>query len=120
MTDPQPLEHPPGVRRTGRGLPGALRDQQGPPVRPDERARDLGAWWATAALVLVGLGIVLTGHLRAGGMVVTAGLGLGAVLRALLPPELAGGLVVRSLPFDLVAWTLAAAGVLAGVLLVRV
>lgn len=75
----------------------------------------LGAWWATAVVVLAGLLIAVLAHRAVvGGIVMAAGFLLGALLRLVLPDARAGGLVVRSRVVDLLLlFGLAAAVLLA-------
>lgn len=70
--------------------------------KPEREVGSLNLW--PLALVclffLAGLGLVLARHWRRGSVVMGAALGLGALLRLVLPEEVAGLLVVRSRLFD--------------------
>jgi hypothetical protein len=68
----------------------------------------LGWWWVSAAVLLAGAGIFATGQVRLAGYVVAAGLGLGAVLRLVLPSARSGGLGVRSRGVDVLTMTVLA------------
>ena len=57
-------------------------------------------WWAMAPVVLAGLVIFGWGAVRLAGYVVAAGVGLGALLRLILPTARSGGLAVRSRGVD--------------------
>ena len=57
-------------------------------------------WWAMAPVVLVGVLIFAPGKVRLAGFVVAAGIGLGALLRLVLPTARSGGLAVRSRAVD--------------------
>jgi hypothetical protein len=70
--------------------------------------------WAVVALVLGGLLAVAAGYWRSGLLLVALALGVGALLRLLLPAADAGLLVVRSRSMDVTV--LAALGVGLGVL----
>lgn len=61
--------------------------------------RRLAAWWVVGALVLVAV-IVAQERLLWASVLLSSALGLGALLRLLLPTESAGGLVVRSRGID--------------------
>lgn len=64
--------------------------------RPALDVPPLAAWWVIAAGIVVGLLFVLTDHVLRATAVFGATLVLAAVLRILLSPDRAGGLVVRS------------------------
>jgi len=55
-----------------------------------------GPLWLLAAAVISGLAVIGVGHVRSGGFVVAGALFAAALLRLILPPGRAGGLVVRS------------------------
>ena len=79
----------------------------------------LRAWWACGGLLLLGLAVVgLTGRVLVGGALMAAAFVVAAGLRAVLPPQRAGGLNVRTRPLDLLFYVAAAVNVLGGVLLV--
>lgn len=61
-----------------------------------------GALWLVAAALISGLAVIGLGHVRWGGFVVAGTLVAAALLRLMLPRALAGGLVVRSRPADVV------------------
>ena len=65
--------------------------------------RGLGPWWVVFVGVAVSLVLIADDHVLRGGVVLSLFLGLGAVLRALLPSSRAGGLAVRSRIFDTTA-----------------
>jgi hypothetical protein len=67
------------------------------------RLRRLGPWWAVALCAAVGIGLAAAGLVRAGGYLVATALAVGAIVRALLPREPAGGIAVRRRWMD-VAW----------------
>ncbi|MDQ2757540.1 MAG: DUF3017 domain-containing protein [Actinomycetota bacterium] len=62
----------------------------------------LGPWWLVAAVAVVGLGGVVSGHIRGGGYVFAAGVALAALMRAVLPVPRGGGLEIRSRWLDVV------------------
>jgi hypothetical protein len=68
----------------------------------------LGWWWACAAVLVGGAWIFATGQVRLAGYVVAGGLGLGALLRLVLPSAHSGGLGVRSRGVDVVTMTVLA------------
>ncbi len=70
--------------------------------------RLLGPWLVLALGVAAAVVAVALGHLRTGGYLLAAALGAAAVLRAVLPVRLAGALVVRSRPVDVVLLAAAA------------
>ena len=59
-----------------------------------------GALWLVAAALISGMAVIGFGHVRWGGLVVAGTLVSAALLRLVLPGALAGGLVVRSRPAD--------------------
>jgi len=63
----------------------------------------LGPWWILSGGLLVGLVIVLSGHVRLGGIALAASLVGAGVLRLVLPQARLGGLAVRSRSADVVA-----------------
>jgi Protein of unknown function (DUF3017) len=65
--------------------------------------RGLGLWWAVLVGIAVALGLIAAGHVVGGGVVMSLTLGVGALLRALVPSRGVGGLVVRSRAFDTAA-----------------
>lgn len=82
--------------------PAALADQLSPPpVRRPATPRLLGPWLLLILGVLAAVVAVTADHVRAGGYVLAATLALVALLRAVLPPELAGAVTVRSRTTDL-------------------
>jgi hypothetical protein len=68
----------------------------------------LGWWWVSAVVLLAGAAIFTTGQVRLAGYVVAAGLGVGALLRLVLPSAHSGGLGVRSRGVDVVTMTVLA------------
>ena len=82
--------------------------------------RRLGLWWVIAALVVVGVGlIVFASRLRLGGFVIGLGLLIAAVLRLLVKEPRGGGIEVRSRVRDVVTLVVAAALVFGAFFLVR-
>jgi hypothetical protein len=80
--------------------------------------RGLGPWWAVLGGIAVALGLIAGGHVVGGGVVMSLTLGVGALLRALVPSRRVGGLVVRSRAFDTAAMlTLAVACLLLAAIL---
>lgn len=63
-------------------------------------AARFGALWLVAAVMIVGLVVIASGHVRLGGCVVAGALVAAAMFRLMLPPARAGGLVVRSRTAD--------------------
>lgn len=88
-----------------------------PPPRP---RIPLGAgWWSCAALVLLGLAIIVLGDLLlAGGLTMAVGFALAAVLRAVLPEERVGGLHMRGRHIDVAFHAATAVAVAGAVVLV--
>lgn len=77
-----------------------------PSSRLDAAAtRTLTQWPLLSALVVFGVGVVVSGlgHWRVGVLIAAAALALAGVLRWLLPSRLAGLLVVRARWFDVLA-----------------
>jgi Protein of unknown function (DUF3017) len=60
----------------------------------------IGALWLIAAVLILGLAVIGFGQVRWGGLVVAGAMFAAALLRLMLPPARAGGLVVRSRPAD--------------------
>lgn len=85
-----------------------------PPPRPTITRR-LDAWWVVAVVLALALAVA-TGRLLWGGVLLSAALGLGALLRLLLPSERAGGLVVRSRALDVGVMLVLAAALLVSAL----
>jgi hypothetical protein len=56
----------------------------------------IGALWLIAAVLISGLAVIGFGQVRWGGLVVAGAMFAAALLRLMLPPARAGGLVVRS------------------------
>ncbi|MBK6440579.1 MAG: DUF3017 domain-containing protein [Candidatus Phosphoribacter baldrii] len=67
-------------------------------------ARRLGVWWVTALLAGLGVVVIASGQLRAGGYLLAAGCAAGGMLRAIRPLGHAGGLAVRRRSVDVVLW----------------
>lgn len=61
-----------------------------------------GALWLVAAGLICGMAVIGFGAVRWGGLVVAGTMLVAALLRLVLPPARAGGLVVRSRPTDVV------------------
>ncbi len=57
-------------------------------------------WWAMFPVVVGGVLLFSGGNVRLAGYVVSVGIGLGAVLRLVLPTARSGGLAVRSRAMD--------------------
>lgn len=77
-----------------------MADEQRPPVPR------LGLWWAVAAVLGGGLAYAATDHILRAGVVFSAAILLAAVLRAVAPERLAGGLVVRGRVLDVLTYLL--------------
>ncbi len=69
-------------------------------------------FWLVVAIMLVGLGFIATDHMRRGGVVVAGSLGVGALLRLVLPSRTAGGLALRSRAADVLVMAALATGLL--------
>ena len=82
-----------------------------PEPRPPTTTR-LGAWWLVVAGLVVGILFSATDHHLRATVTLSASCLLGAVLRAFLPAERAGGLVVRRRWLDVL--TLVVLGVAVG------
>ena len=65
------------------------------------RAR-FGALWLVAAALVLGLAVIGLGSVRWGGFIVAGTMFGAGLIRLALPSSRAGGLVVRSRPFDVV------------------
>lgn len=63
-------------------------------------AARFGTLWLVAAALIAGLVVIGSGHVRAGGFIIAGAMSAAAFVRLVLPPARAGGLVVRSRPFD--------------------
>ena len=74
--------------------------------------RGLGLWWAVLGGIAVALVLIAAGHVVGGGVLMSLTLGVGAVLRAVVPSRRVGGLVVRSRAFDTAAMLVLAAACL--------
>ena len=57
-------------------------------------------WWFVIVGSLLGLGVIATGAVRAGGYVLAAALGLAGLGRIVLSEKTAGALVIRSRSLD--------------------
>jgi hypothetical protein len=73
--------------------------RRGPEPRPPAVAR-LGWWWLVIAGFAGGVGWAATDHLLRATVTLGGSCLLGALLRLVLPPRLAGGLITRSRGFD--------------------
>lgn len=71
----------------------------------------LGWWWAAVPVLVVGLVLFATDHVRVAGYALAAGLLLGAALRLVLPASRSGGLAVRSRVVDVVTMTVLGVGI---------
>lgn len=80
-------------------------------VRPPATTR-LGAWWVVVLGGATGLGLFALDRLRWAVVALAISLWLGAAIRAVVPERTAGGLVVRSRAFDVVALVVLGAAVL--------
>jgi hypothetical protein len=60
----------------------------------------LGWWWVATPVLVLGVVAFGFGQVRLAGFVIAAGLGLAALIRAVLPTDRSGGLVVRSRVVD--------------------
>ena len=84
-------------------------------IEPESRppaTRSLAAWWIVAAVGSIGLVLLALGHLRWSVVALAISLWIGAATRAVVPDQRAGGLVVRSRAFDVIALVLLGAAVL--------
>jgi hypothetical protein len=70
-------------------------------------------WWAMAPIVLAGVVLFATGHVRLAGFVVAGGVGFGALLRLVLPTARSGGLAVRSRGVDVLTMAVLAVALFA-------
>jgi hypothetical protein len=61
-----------------------------------------GALWPIAAVLVSGLAVIGLGQVRWGGLLIAGAMSGAALLRLMLPPARAGGLVVRSRPADVI------------------
>jgi Protein of unknown function (DUF3017) len=59
-----------------------------------------GALWLVTAALISGVAMIGLGHVRPGGFVVAGAVSAAALLRLILSPGRAGGLVVRSRSLD--------------------
>lgn len=71
----------------------------------------LGLWWLPTIGLLVGMLFIATDHMLRAGATVAVSLWMAAALRAHFPEDRAGGLVVRSVTFDVALLVLAGAAV---------
>ncbi|GAA2739709.1 hypothetical protein GCM10009867_36870 [Pedococcus aerophilus] len=62
----------------------------------------LGWWWVATPVLVLGVVAFAFGHVRLAGFVIAGGLLVAALIRAVLPTALSGGLVVRSRVVDVV------------------
>ena len=63
----------------------------------------MSAWWVVVLAGATGLGLLALDRLRWAVVALAISLWLGAAIRAVVPERTAGGLVVRSRAFDVVA-----------------
>ncbi len=73
--------------------------RRGPEPRPPAVGR-LGLWWLVAAGFAGGVVWAATDHMLRATVTMAGACGLGALLRLVLPPRLAGGLVTRNRTLD--------------------
>ena len=81
--------------------PGAAQPE--PEPSDWRRLRRLCVWWLVAGIAGLGVAVAAFGQLRSGGYLFASAFGLGAVLRAVLPRQGAGGLAVRRPWLDVVS-----------------
>lgn len=89
---------------------------QSPEVKGHQKQPEYSNFWPIAlviAIFAVGLALVIMMHWRRGTFIMGFALIVAAAFRALLPPEKAGLLVVRSKAFDLAGLLLAGASMMA-------
>ncbi len=82
-------------------------DGEGNPIVDEPFAERVVDQWPLALVlagVTVGLAVVAWGEFRVGALVVSASVVFGGALRAVLPTDTAGLLVVRSTPIDLTTY----------------
>ncbi len=89
-----------------------------PEVRPPATLA-LGAWWVVVLAGATGLGLLALDRLRWAVVALAISLWLGAAIRVVVPERTAGGLVVRSRLFDVVALVVLGAAVLTAGLALR-
>ena len=65
----------------------------------------LGWWWVATPVLVLGLALFWFDRVRMAGFTVAAALGLGALLRLVLPTARSGGLAVRSRAVDVLLMT---------------
>ncbi len=90
---------------------GKVRPTQ-PEPRPPAVAR-LGVWWVVALAIVVGVAWAATDHFLRATVTLAVGCLVGALLRLVLPPERAGGLVIRSRVADVLVLTVLGVALLA-------
>ncbi|GAB3066947.1 MULTISPECIES: DUF3017 domain-containing protein [unclassified Phycicoccus] len=66
----------------------------------------LGWWWVATPVLALGVVAFAAGHVRLAGFVLAGGLLMAALIRAVLPTALSGGLVVRSRVVDVATMAL--------------
>ena len=79
---------------------------------PPSPAR-LGVWWVVALAIVVGVAWAATDHFLRATVTLAVGCLVGALLRLVLPPERAGGLVIRSRVADVLVLTVLGVALLA-------
>jgi Protein of unknown function (DUF3017) len=62
----------------------------------------IGALWLIVAALILGLAVIGFGQVRLGGLVIAGAMFVAALVRLMVPPARAGGLVVRSRPVDVI------------------
>lgn len=82
------------------------------PTRPQLDVRPLAAWWAIAAVMVLGMLFLLTDHVLRATVTCAAALVLAAVLRVTLPGSRAGGIAVRGPVVDVITLVVLAVAVL--------
>ena len=66
----------------------------------------LGWWWVATPVLALGIVAFGFGQVRLAGFFIALGLGIAALIRAVLPTERSGGLVVRSRVVDVATMAL--------------
>ena len=70
----------------------------------------LGWWWVATPVLALGIVAFGFGHVQLAGFVMAGGLLMAALIRAVLPTERSGGLVVRSRVVDVATMALFGVG----------
>jgi hypothetical protein len=93
---------------------GADAQAETPTARRPATPRLLGPWLLLALFLLSAVVAVTADHVRLGGYLLSAGMGIVAILRAVLPTRFSGAVAIRSRTTDVLL--LLGAAVAAGVL----